>query len=204
MGFQLWAVSGTRPDERIVLGGKLRIRAEARRRGLHLLSGLGVLLEQQRATDGVRITRLGIASVFGFASITRRLAHYDFVNATGRRRDLVPVALHDELARDNGYAFDADDGPGDVRIFMTGEQLARYPEAFFSAPSVRAYQARNPGFRDNGRYLAFAFEVDGVNVGVTCARRRRGRARSRFAAPAEAAAALSGSTGTARGAAKRR
>src|SRR6187402_55243 len=73
-GFQFWrCLSGVTERERFVLGGKLRVRPSARRHGLHLCSGLAVLLDQQRRFPTARITRLGVASLFGFVSIVRRL-----------------------------------------------------------------------------------------------------------------------------------
>src|SRR5262245_21218645 len=77
-GFQFWrTLPGIDDGHRVVLGGKLRIHPEARRRGLHLASGLAVLCEQRRRFPAARITRLSVASLFGFVSIARRLAHYD-------------------------------------------------------------------------------------------------------------------------------
>jgi hypothetical protein len=164
MGFQFWrTLPGISENHRVVLGGKLRVRPEARRRGLHLASGFAVLSEQRRRFPEAAITRLGIASMFGFVSIARRVAHHDFVTAQ-THPELVPIV--EAVTSASHYTFDAQTGQVEVGIFITPQQLAGYPEAFFQSPLARAYAERNPEYRSNGRYLAFAFEVDEANVGA--------------------------------------
>lgn len=161
VGFQFWRSFAGHAGERFVLGGKLRIVPEARRHGLHLASGLSILLAERRRFPGSAITRLGVASLFGFVSILRRVARYDFV-ARASRPDLIGVL--DEVTRASNYHFDASTGLVRVGIFVTAEQLARYPVAFFESPLARAYIAKNPDFRTNGCYLAFGFDVDRENL----------------------------------------
>ncbi len=162
VGFQLWrAFAGRSAGERFVLGGKLRILPEARRQGLHLASGLSVLLSERQRFPEAAITRLGVASLFGFVSIVRRVARYDFVNEASRP-DLIDVI--GEVTHASRYTFDASTGLVRVGIFITPEQLLRYPPSYFESPAARAYCARNPAFRTNGSYLAFAFEVDRENL----------------------------------------
>ncbi len=161
-GFQFWrCLPGTTERERFVLGGKLRVRPSARRLGLHLCSGLSVLLTEQQRFPRARITRLGVASLFGFVSIVRRLAHYSFIDAASRT-DLLSVMT--EVTRMSHYTFAPASGQVEVGIFVTTEQLAAYPRDYFDSAPARAYLARNPDFRSNGRYLAFAFEVDRANI----------------------------------------
>jgi hypothetical protein len=160
VGFQLWRAFGT-AEHRYVLGGKLRIDPSARRHGLHLAAGLDVLAAQRRTFPEARISRLSIASLFGFVSIARRLAHFTFVDATA------PTELADVIARcaaDSHYVFDRASGRVDVGIRMTAAQLEAYPAAYFESELAREYIARNPDYRDNGCYLAFAFEVDRANL----------------------------------------
>jgi hypothetical protein len=162
VGFQFWRViPGRSATERFVLGGKLRVRAEARRHGLHLAAGLLVLLEQAHRFPSAQISRLSIASLFGFVSITRRLSHYAFVDAAASPEWIDAI---DQVARDSHYRFDARSGQVEVGIHMTPAQLEGYPAAFFDSAAARAYIARNPDFRSNGRYLAFGFTLDRQNL----------------------------------------
>jgi hypothetical protein len=179
-GFQFWrCLPGTTARDRIVLGGKLRVRPSARRLGLHLCSGLAVLLDQQRRFPAASITRLSVASLFGFVSIVRRLARYEFIDASSRA-DLIPIVA--DVTRASHYAFDPSTGQVEVGIFMTAEQLATYPAAYFESAPARAYIAKNPDFRSNGRYLAFAFDVDRANVDALA----QGAAASALGAGSEA------------------
>jgi len=160
VGFQLWRAFGD-ATQRYVLGGKLRIDPSARRNGLHLTAGLEVLTAQRRAFPTARITRLSIASLFGFVSIARRLAHFAFVDAAA------PAELADVVARcaaESHYAYHRASGRVEVGIRMTAAQLQAYPAAYFESELARAYVARNAGYRENGCYLAFAFEVDEANL----------------------------------------
>ena len=160
VGFQLWRAFGD-AAQRYVLGGKLRIDPSARRHGLHLSAGLDVLAAQRRAFPAARITRLSIASLFGFVSIARRLAHFAFVDATAPTEH---VEVIERCAADSHYVFDRASGRVEVGIRMTAAQLEAYPAAYFESELGRAYIVRNPDYRDNGCYLAFAFEVDDANL----------------------------------------
>ena len=162
VGFQFWrTVAGPEPDMRVVLGGKLRIAPRARRQGLHLVAGLSVLLDEQRQHPQSRISRIGVASIFGFSSIAKRLAHFDFVRRGGPREDLINV-VH-ELTRVSHFDYDPAQGTVDVGIFMTREQLEAYPAAFYEQPLPTLYAKHNPDFRSNGKYLAFAFDLTTAN-----------------------------------------
>lgn len=162
-GFQFWrCIDGSEPGQRIVLGGKLRMQPADRRRGLHLLSNLSVLIEQQQAFPRAQIVRLSVASLFGFCSIARRLAHYDFIDAQSPRSGLIGAV--DLVTSASRYRFDPETGLVDVGIFMTDEQLSGYPPEYFETPQARQYAQRNPRFRDNGCYLAWAFDADEENL----------------------------------------
>ncbi|MET0795718.1 MAG: hypothetical protein ABW061_29640 [Polyangiaceae bacterium] len=181
-GFQFWrCLPGATERARLVLGGKLRVRPSARHFGLHLCSGLAVLLDEQRRFPTARITRLGIASLFGFVSVVRRLARYEFVDVSSRA-DLIPFV--DAVTRVSRYEFDPATGQVEVGIFMTAEQLEAYPASYFESAPARAYSERNRDFRWNGRYLAFAFDVDRGNVDALA----QGAAESALGAGAEAKA----------------
>jgi hypothetical protein len=164
VGFQLWRAFGDHA-QRYVLGGKLRIDPSARRHGLHLTAGLEVLAAQRREFPSARITRLSIASLFGFVSIARRLAHFAFVDGSGEHAGVIA-----RCAAESHYAFDPASGRVEVGIRMTAAQLEAYPAAYFEGELARAYIARNPGYRDNGCYLAFAFEVDDANLAALVGR----------------------------------
>ncbi len=162
VGFQFWrAVAGVGENERVVFGGKLRVQPRARRVGLHIISGYRVLLDQARAFPNHRIIRLGVASLFGFVSITRRLAHYAFVDAAGPYREFLPLV--EQLTGVSNFEFDPTTGQTYVGIQVTHKQLEGYPEAYFERPEAQAYLKRNPEFRTNGCFLVFAFEFDEAN-----------------------------------------
>ncbi|MET0282926.1 MAG: hypothetical protein ABW352_00590 [Polyangiales bacterium] len=159
IGFQFWKAL-TVPEARLIVGGKLRIAPSYRRRSLHLRSGLAFYREQLQRFPTVH--RLSMASLFGFASITRALAHYEIVRAPD-----VPAWQCDaieRLARESDFAYDRATGLVRVGIQITPQQLAAYPESFYASPQVRAYAAHNPGYRDNGTYLAFGFALSSENL----------------------------------------
>jgi hypothetical protein len=162
VGFQFWrCLAGDGPGTRVVFGGKLRILPEYRRRALHLVSALVFFDAASRDYPAERLHRMSIASLFGFVSIAGALADYQFVDAAAQPWlcDILAAS-----ARESGYSFDRDTGVVDVAIHVTAAQLARYPAVFYDQPLARAYAARNPGYRTNGRYLAFAFDFSPANL----------------------------------------
>lgn len=177
VGFQFWR-SVPIDGARVVLGGKLRIRPEARRCGLHLAAGLSVLKRQQELY-GLPVIRLGVASLFGFVSIVRRVAHYEIIDERCRRPALIEVV--DRLTRESHFSFDRKTGLVEVGIAITDAQLAPYPQRYFESPEARAYLAVNPDFRTNRSYVAFAFDFDAQNR-VALERGARDAARRRSAA----------------------
>jgi hypothetical protein len=161
VGFQFWKAL-TVPEARLVVGGKLRIAPAYRRRALHLRSGLAFYREQLQAH--ATVYRLSMASLFGFASITRALAHYAIVRAPSSPRWQCDAI--EQLASESGFAYDRATGLVRVGIQITPQQLAAYPESFYASPQVRAYVEHNPGYRDNGTYLAFGFALAAENLRV--------------------------------------
>jgi hypothetical protein len=162
VGFQLWRCFGDpQTGARYVLGGKLRVDPAARRNGLHHASNLAILLAEREAHPGVTITRLSIASLFGFVSLVRAMPRYRFVDATSAP-DLATVFAR--VARENGYTFDPETGLVDVGIVIPSDQLARYGADYFARTDVRTYVARNADFARNRRFVAVAFDVDEDNL----------------------------------------
>lgn len=159
VGFQFWRALA-RPEARLILGGKLRIVPSHRRRALHLRSGLAYYQEQLQAHGSAY--RLSMASLFGFVSLTRALAHYDLI-----REGSVPDWLCDalmELARESDFTYERASALVRVGIQVTPAQLAAYPEAFYASAQARAYATHNPDYRTNGTYLAFGFALTDANL----------------------------------------
>lgn len=166
VGFQFWRTADMPlPRSRVILGGKLRVDPAFRNRGLHLLSGLAFFLQQKLRHPFTRYYRLSIASVFGFVSIAEALHDYRFVNMQSRDREEHAVAeSFRRLARQNDFELDERTGLMAVNIFMTGETLQAYPDAWFERPAARAYAAVNPGFRANGCFVNFWFRFTPRNL----------------------------------------
>jgi hypothetical protein len=159
VGFQFWRALSL-PEARVVVGGKLRIAAAYRRRGLHLRSGLAFYREQ--LAEHPHVVRVSLASIFGFVSITRALVHYDILN-----EKIGPAWLcHavDMLARESHFTYERATGLVRVGIQITAQQLASYPEAFFEGPAASVYAQYNPDYRHNGTYLAFGFALSNENL----------------------------------------
>ena len=165
-GFQFWCCRAAQPGSRpVILGGKLRVLPEHRRRALHLRSALTYYSHVLRTQPGERFERISLASLFGFVAIARALHDYRFL-----AEDVLP---HDErwlcdvvqgLAADSGYRYERASGVVHVNIRPTAAQLASYPPDFFETALARAYRARNPEFRSNGCYLAFGFPLSLQNL----------------------------------------
>ena len=198
VGFQFWR---TAPMElagcRAILGGKLRVLPEARGAALHLRSGMRFFLANQLRHPRTRYYRLSLASLFGFVSITSALAAYHLFDprATGAEADAVRAAFA-RLAEESHYDLDAGTGLFFVDIYPSAETLAAYPAGYFERPEARVYLRANPGFRDNGRYLAFWFRFTPANLislaraiarGTSRWRARRGPAARRTGSATRAA-----------------
>lgn len=166
VGFQFWRTAPLGlPRGRVILGGKLRILPEFRNRGLHLLSGLVVFLQNKVRHPTSRFYRLSIASPFGFVSITEALAHYELFNP--RKREGEEGAVREAfiaLAHESHFDVDEERGLFRVGITITPETLGRYPPAYFERPAARVYASVNPGFRTNGCYVGFWFRFTPANL----------------------------------------
>ncbi len=166
VGFQFWRSDwAPNRNDRLIVGGKLRIAPRYRRCALHLRSGLAYYREQLCTHAETGMYRVSIASLFGFVAITRPLASYQFVSEgtlEPAQRWLCDVV--DTLARDSDYAFDRSSGRVQVGIKMTESQLSGYPASFFQSAHARAYAERNPAYATNGSYLAFWFPLSTENL----------------------------------------
>jgi hypothetical protein len=146
VGFQFWRMAPIGlPRGRVILGGKLRILPEFRGRGLHLLSGLVVYLQDKLRHPGSRYYRLSIASLFGFVSITEALAHYELFDP--KRRGGEAEALREVflgLAHESHFDVDEERGLFRVNIFMTPETLPAPVLREARGPRLRLGQSRVP------------------------------------------------------------
>jgi hypothetical protein len=188
MGFQFWRTAPIElPRSRVILGGKLRMRPELRRRGLHLLSGFLVFLQNKARNPGVRYYRLSLASLFGFVSLTEALADYQFFDpraSQGGEAGALREAFV-KLAAESHFRVDEETGNFFVDIFMTPETLSRYSQAYFERPAAKVYAEKNPAYRTNGCYVGFwwTFSVEnllamGKAIGRKMGRRAAGALRS--------------------------
>ncbi len=160
-GFQFWKTFGEPGPVRYALGGKLRVRPEARRKGLHVAAGLALLHRERRAHPDARVRRLAIVNPFGFASLVRRLARWEWVGPGANE------AIHPIVAREcegSGFRFDPTTGLAHVGITPTAGQIAAYPESFWSSELVRSYLAKNPRYREDGTNLVLVFDADDDNL----------------------------------------
>ncbi|ACY18722.1 hypothetical protein [Haliangium ochraceum] len=166
VGFQLWrSVPIDLPRSRAILGGKLRIEPAFRGRALHLLSGLYFFLQSKARSPRTRFYRLSVASLFGFVSLTEALHGYRLLdpNANSAEERAVTAVFVDSAA-ENHYRVE----PGSSRVFvdirMTADTLAGFGPSYFQRPAARRYAAANPGYRDNGCYVAFWFRFTPANL----------------------------------------
>ncbi len=159
VGFQLWRRLGD-DAHRLVLGGKLRVDPTARRNALHHASNLAILLAERESHPGAAITRLSIASIFGFVSLARAMPHYRFIDTASP----VLAAVFERLSADNGYVFDPRTGLVDVGITIPSDQIARLDASYLALPEARTYLARNADFARNRCFAAVVFEVDEDNL----------------------------------------
>ena len=166
VGFQFWRTADMAlPGCRAVIGGKLRIDPEFRRRGLHLRSGLRFYLETQLRHPRTRLYRLSLASMFGFVSITSALADYRlFDPAAADPEGRAIRGAFERLAAQSHYQLDPATGLFAVGIRVTEATLARYPESYYQRPEARVYARVNPGWRDNGCNVGFWFRFTPANL----------------------------------------
>lgn len=166
VGFQFWRTSQIDwPRARTIIGGKVRIEPAFRNRGLHLASGLRFYLDCKLRSPMTRFYRLSIASLFGFVSITSALAEYQILDP--RAADPEGRAVHGafrKLAEENHYTLDEETGLPFVNIRPTPEVLAQFAPAYFERPEARIYARTNPGWHDNGNYVAFWFRFTRRNL----------------------------------------
>ncbi len=177
VGFQFWRTAPIElPGCRALIGGKLRVDPEFRRRGLHLRSGLRFYMENQLRHPRTRFYRLSLASMFGFVSITSALADYHLFDpgaASAEGRAL--RAAFQRLADQSHYRLDPDTGLFSVGIKVTEATLAQYPASYYQRPEALAYARVNPGWRDNGCNVGFWYRFTPANLAKlvrTIARKR--------------------------------
>src|SRR5262249_20222845 len=137
-GFQFWRTAPIDlPGGRAILGGKLRVAPEPRRRGLPLRSGLRFYLQTQLRHPTVRYYRLALTSIFGFVSITEALAEYTLFDP--RAEGPEGRAIHAAFARiavENHFTLDEKTGLFDVGQSISDEQLSGYPASWFERPAA--------------------------------------------------------------------
>jgi len=174
VGYQFWRTAPfDLPGTRMILGGKLRVLPEHRRRALHLRSGLRFYLSCKLRHPTTRYYRLAIASLFGFVSITSALAEYHVFDP--RADDAEGRALRAAFARlaaENDFRLDPQTGLVFVDIGIAPETLAQYSPSYFERPEARVYARTNPGWRENRSDVAFWFRFTPRNL-VSLARKIR-------------------------------
>lgn len=165
VGFQFWRVVAMElPRSYAILGGKLRVHPDFRRRGLHILSALLFYLRCKARHPGARFYRLSAAALFGFVSIVQPLAWYRFFDETDRSPAGLALARAFQIfADDNGFAMRAG-GLVHTDVGVAETVLAQFGPAYFERDAARAYLARNPDFRRNRCSVAFWFRFDRRNL----------------------------------------
>lgn len=182
VGYQFWRTAPfDLPGARVILGGKLRVLPEHRRRALHLRSGLRFFLACKLRHPLTRYYRLAVASLFGFVSITSALAEYRIFDPRPRPGDAEGEALRAAFARiaaENDFRIDPETGLMFVDIGIAPETLAQYPEGYLDRPEARVYTRVNPGWRDNRCDVAFWFRFTPRNLLSLVRKIRRARRRA--------------------------
>jgi hypothetical protein len=166
VGFQFWRTAAMDlRDCRVVIGGKLRIEPEFRRRALHLRSAVRFYFENQLRHPGTRFYFLAVGSLFGFVSIASALADYRLFDpsASDAEGRAIRRAFEAQAAQ-NHHRLDEVTGLFAVGIKMTEHTLAQYSPAYFDRPEARAYIRVNPGWRDNGYNVGFWFRFTPANL----------------------------------------
>ena len=168
VGYQFWRTAPLDlPGARVILGGKLRVLPEHRRRALHLRSGLRFFLGCKLRHPLTRYYRLAVASLFGFVSITGALAEYQIFDPRPRPGDAEGEAIRTaftRLAAESDFRIDGQTGLVFVDIGIAPETLAQYPVSYLARPEARAYARLNPGWRDNRCDVAFWFRFTPRNL----------------------------------------
>jgi hypothetical protein len=168
VGYQFWRTAPfALPRSQAILGGKLRVLPEHRRRALHLRSGLRFFLACKLRHPLTRYYRLAVASLFGFVSITGALAEYQLFDPWPRPGDAEGGALRaafDRIAAENRFQIDPETGLVFVDIGIAPGTLAQYPEGYLDRPEARVYARVNPEWTHNRCYVAFWFRFTPRNV----------------------------------------
>ena len=166
VGFQFWRTAAMDlRDSRVVIGGKLRIEPEFRRRALHLRSTVRFYLENQLRHPRTRFYFLAVASLFGFVSIASALADYRLFDpsASDAEGRAIRRAFEAQAAQSH-HRLDEVTGLFGVAIKVTEHTLAQYSPAYFDRPEAQAYIRVNPGWRDNGYNVGFWFRFTPSNL----------------------------------------
>ena len=166
VGFQFWRTAAMDlRDCRALVGGKVRVDPEFRRRALHLRSAVRFYLENQFRHPRTRFYFLSVVSLFGFVSITSALAAYRIFDPSGSDTEGRAVRrAFEALAAQNHHRLDDATGLFAVGIAITEQTLAQYSPAYFDRPEARAYIRVNPGWRDNGCDLGVWFRFTPANL----------------------------------------
>lgn len=150
VGFQFWRTAAMdRRDCRALIGGKLRIEPEFRRRALHVRSLVRFYLERQLRHPGTRFYFLSVVSLFGFVSIASALADCRIFDPSASDAEGRAIRrAFEALAARNHHRLDEVTGLFAVGIRITEQTLAQYSPAYFDRPEARAYIRVNPGWHD--------------------------------------------------------
>lgn len=161
LGFQFWK---SPPPEhaassvRIILGGKLRLLPDARRRGLHLYSNLCAFKYFASVnTTGCTFHRVGLVNIFGFNSLVVPGLEYDtfpFSATSSDARDVILPAIT-ELSDAGAFTIDERTGVVDVGQTFSDAAIAPPGSPFWDRPAVRKFLELNPRWQDRDIFLSW-------------------------------------------------
>jgi len=165
VGFQFWRTAAMElRDCRVLIGGKLRIEPEFRRRALHVRSLVRFYLERQLRHPGTRFYFLSVVSLFGFVSIASALADGRVFDPSASDAEGRAIRrAFEALAARSHHRLDEATGLFAVGVRITDQTLAQYSPAYFDRPEARAYIRVNPGWRD-GYNVGFWFRFTPANL----------------------------------------
>jgi len=148
----------------VLIGGKLRIEPEFRRRALHVRSLVRFYLERQLRHPGTRFYFLSVVSLFGFVSIASALADGRVFDPSASDAEGRAIRrAFEALAARSHHRLDEATGLFAVGVRITDQTLAQYSPAYFDRPEARAYIRVNPGWRD-GYNVGFWFRFTPANL----------------------------------------
>eukprot|EP01114_Cavostelium_apophysatum_P018178 TRINITY_DN556_c0_g1_i1.p1 TRINITY_DN556_c0_g1~~TRINITY_DN556_c0_g1_i1.p1 ORF type:complete len:255 (+),score=43.72 TRINITY_DN556_c0_g1_i1:113-877(+) len=169
VGLSGWDTKETSdPYTKVILQGKLRIRKDFRRKGLHVQAQLFYFLRQKMRHPFCSFIFLSVASLFNFVSMKRSTKKYWILKGLEHAppEDVNQLKLTYEIldwvVTSDKFDYE-EDGMINVKVHISKSTLEEYPDSFYELPDAKEYIAVNPKYRE-GRDLAYAFPFDFQNV----------------------------------------